>query len=200
MLPAMATCAVIAIAGCSSSATSGRGEAGVKVSLVSGYEFPGGYGEALDHPGNDAIFTAVVRDLLPARQFTYTRGAAAQTYVYTPVRAQVTAVLKGGGRALQPGQLVTLRVLGGTAASTRTINEITAGPDRYEVGKSVQIFSQPPFVDPGTGAVEYVPNWSFAQSADNKTLTNLHEPGATISVDAARARAQQKADRSGWSK
>ena len=200
MLPAVAACAAIAIAGCTSSAPAGRGEAGVKVTSVSGYEFPGGYGDALEHPGNDAIFTAVVRDLLPARQFTHKGGAAAQTYVYTPVRAEITAVLKGGGRALQPGQLVTLRVLGGTTASNRTINEITAGPDRYEVGKTVQIFSQPPFVDPGTGAVEYVPNWSFAQSADNKSLTNLHESGATISVDAARAQAQKKSESSGWNK
>jgi hypothetical protein len=173
----------------------------VKVNSVSGYELPGGYGNALDHNGNDAIFTAVVRDLMPAKEFTYQGGGVvSQTYAYTPVRAQITAVLKPGSRDLQPGQTVTLRVLGGTTASIRTINKITAGPDLYGAGMTVQIFSQPPFVDPDTGDVQYVPNWSFAQSADHESLTNLHEPSVTIPVDAARGQAQQKADRSGWDK
>lgn len=207
LLPIMAACAAVAVAGCSSPATVGRagaaggGDTGVKVNSVSGYELPGGYSNALDHNGNDAIFTAVVRDLMPAREFTYQGGGvASQTYAYTPVRAEIAAVLKPGSRNLQPGQLVTLRVLGGTTASIRTINKITAGPDLYQAGMTVQVFSQPPFVDPDTGEVQYVPNWTFAQSADNQSLANLHEPGVTIGVDAARGRAQAKADSSGWKK
>lgn len=169
------------------------------VTTVSGYELPGGYSEALDHQGNDSIFTVVVRDLMPAKKYTHATGnGLSQTYVYTPVRALIAAVLKPGSKDLQPGQIVTLRVLGGSTASDRTINEITAGPDLYRVGRTVQIFSQPPFVDPDTSAVQYVPNWSFEQSADNKTLTNLHEPSVTIAVDAARSQAQRKAERSGW--
>ena len=171
------------------------------VNHVSGYELPESYSSALNHEGNDAIFTAVVRDLLPGKKFTAEGGAGVSlTYVFTPVRAEITAVLKPGSGNLLPGQLVTLRVLGGTTASNRTINEITAGPDLYQAGQTVQIFSQPPFVDPDTGEVQYVPNWSFEQSADNKSLTNLHESGATISVDAARVRAQQKADKAGWNR
>ena len=207
LLLIMAACAAVAVAGCSSSATVGRGGAagggdtGVKVNSVSGYELPGGYDNALDHKGNDAIFTAVVRDLMPAKAFTYQMGGvASQTYAYTPVRAEITAVLKRGTRDLQPGQLVTLRVLGGTASSIRTINEITAGPDLYHPGMTVQIFSQPPFVDLATGEVHYVPNWSFAQSADHQKLSNLHEPGVTISADAARNQAQEKATSSLWDK
>ena len=200
-LPVMATCAVVAVAGCSSSATMGRGDSEKAVTTVSGYELPGGYANALDHQGNDAIFTVVVRDLTPARQFAPQGGSGASpAYVYTPVRAEVTAVLKSGSADLRPGQLVTLRVLGGTTASSRTVNELTAGPDSYQAGMTVQIFSQPPFTDPATGEVQYVPNWSFAQSADGKNLVNLHKSSATIAVDAARTRAQQKADRSGWNK
>ena len=171
------------------------------VSRVSGYELPGGYTSALNHQGNDAIFTAVVRDLAPAKKFTHKGGdGVSLTYVYTPVRAEITAVLKPGSADLHPGQLVTLRVMGGATAGNRTINEITAGPDLYQAGSTVQIFSQPPFVDPDTGEVQYVPNWSFAQSADKRILTNLHKPSETISVDAARVRAQEKSDRSGWNK
>jgi hypothetical protein len=173
----------------------------VKVNSVSGYELPGGYDNALDHNGNDAIFTAVVRDLMPAKAFTYqVGGVASQTYAYTPVRAEITAVLKPGSGDLQPGQTVTLRVLGGTTASIRTINEITAGPDLYKAGEAVQVFSQPPFIDPDTGEVQYVPNWSFAESADHKTLSNLHEPSVTIPLGTALAQAHQKADSSGWKK
>jgi hypothetical protein len=210
-LAVMAVGAVVIIAGCSSSATAGRGgaagqaagqkEAEVAVTTVSGYELPGGYGNALDHQGNGAIFTVVVRDLAPARQFTPPGGSGtSQTYVYTPIRAAVTAVLRPGSGDLRPGQLVTLRVLGGTTASSRTINEITAGPDLYQAGTTVQIFSQPPFADPDTGEVQYVPNWSFAQSADGKHLVNLSKPSVTIPVVTARTRAQQTADRAGWNK
>lgn len=205
LLPIMVACTAVAVAGCSSSATAGRagaagaGDTGVKVNSVSGYELPGGYSNALDHNGNDAIFTAVIRNLMPAEEFTYQGGGVvSQTYVYTPVRAEIASVLKPGSGDLQPGQTVTLRVLGGTTASIRTINEITAAPDRYGAGMTVEIFSQPPFVDPDTGEVQYVPNWSFAQSADQQSLTNLHEPDVTIGVDTARSRAQQKASRSGW--
>ena len=201
LLPLMAVCIAVAAAGCSSSATTDGGDTGVRVNRVSGYELPAGYSSALDHEGNDAIFTAVVRDLMPAKEFTHRGGDdASLTYVYTPVRAQITAVLKRGGANLQPGQFVTLRILGGATATSRTTNELTAGPDLYQAGKTVQIFSQPPFVDPDTGELQYVPNWSFAQSADNKNLTNLHEPSATISVDAARVQDQKKANRSGWNK
>ena len=197
----LATCGAVAISGCSSSVTAGRDGTEMTVTTVSGYELPGGYGNALDHKGNDAIFTVVVRDLMPAKKFTLEAGSGvSQTYVYTPVRASITAVLKPGGKELQPGQIVTLRVLGGSTASDRTINEITAGPELYRVGRTVQIFSQPPFVDPDTGTVQYVPNWSFEQSVDNKSLTNLHEPSVTIPVDAARTQAQRKAVSSGWAK
>ena len=206
-LPVLAACAAVAIAGCSPSATAGRGAAagqrdtGVEVTTVSGYELPGGYANALEHQGNDAIFTVIIRDLLPARQFTYKGGdGASKTYIYTPVRADITAVLKPGSGDLQPGQLVTLRVLGGTLAGSRTINEITAGPDLYRAGTTVQIFSQPPFADRDTGEVQYVPNWSFAQSADGKNLANLRDPTATIPVDTAHTRAQQKAHTSGWNR
>ena len=204
-VPVLAACAAVAIAGCSPSATAGRAGAagqpntGVAVTTVSGYELPGGYANALEHQGNDAIFTVVVRDLLPARQFTYKAGdGTSRTYVYTPVRADITAVLKPGSADLRPGQPVTLRVLGGTTAGHRTINEITAAPDLYRVGTTVQIFSQPPFADPGTGKVQYVPNWSFAQSTDGMNLTNLQQPRMTIPLDTARVKAQQKADSSGW--
>jgi hypothetical protein len=199
LLPLMAACIAVAAAGCSSSGATVGGDTGVRVNHVSGYELPEGYSSALNHQGNDAIFTAVVRDLMPAKEFARQGGdAASLTYVYTPVRAEITAVLKQGSAVLTPGQSVTLRVLGGATASSRTINEVTAGPDRYRLGETVQIFSQPPFVDPDTGEVQYVPNWSFAQAADNKSLTNLHAPRATIPVDTARAQAQKKADSSGW--
>jgi len=202
LLPIMAAGVAAAVAGCSSSAPTGQGSAEVKVNTVSGYELPGGYSSALDHQGNDAIFTAVVRDLLPAKKFAAKAAGdgVSVAYVYTPVRAEIATVLKRGSRNLQPGQLVTLRVMGGTTATDRTINEITAGPDLYQAGLTVQIFSQPPFVDPDTGEVQYVPNWSFAQSADHKSLANLHEPSVTIPVDTARVRAQQKAGKSGWEK
>jgi hypothetical protein len=203
----MAISAAVIIAGCSSSTTAGRGgaagrgEAEVAVTTVSGYELPAGYSNALDHQGNGAIFTVVVRDLAPARQFTSPGGKGASlTYVYTPIHAEITAVLKPGSGDLRPGQLVTLRVLGGSTASTRTINEITAAPHLYQAGTTVQIFSQPPFVDPDTGEVQYVPNWSFAQSADGKSLVNLHKSSVTVPVATAQTRAQQKADKSGWNK
>ena len=199
LLPALAVCIAVAAAGCSPSASTGQGDEGVTVNHVSGYELPEGYDSALSHQGNDAIFTAVVRDLTPAKKFTY-KGVdgVSLTYVYTPVRAQITAVLKRGSENLLPGRLVTLRVLGGATASNRTINEVTAGPDLYQAGQTVQIFSQAPFTDPDTGEVQFVPNWSFAQSADNKSLTNLHAPSATVSVETARVRGQAKADSSGW--
>jgi hypothetical protein len=168
---------------------------------MSGYELPGGYNDALDHQGNDAVFTAVVRDLMPAKTFVYKAGdGVSQTYVYTPVRVELTSVIKRGTRDLQTGQLVTLRVLGGTTATTRTINEITAGPDRYRAGMTVQVFAQPPFVNPDTGEVQYIPNWSFGQSADHQDLVNLHEPKVTISIGSARLHAQEKAAFSGWEK
>jgi hypothetical protein len=202
-LPITAAC-VVALAGCSSSATAGQGhaaDAGVNVTTVSGYELPGGYGDALDHQGNDAIFTAVVSDQLPAKKFTPpVGGGTSMAYVYTPVRVQIATVLKAGGGTLRPGQLVTLRVMGGATATDSTINEITAGPDLYKAGRTVQVFSQPPFVDPDTGEIQYVPNWSFAESADHKSLANLHEPSVTIPLGTALAQAQQKADSSGWKK
>jgi hypothetical protein len=200
LLPIMAAGVAAAVAGCSSSAPTGQGSPEVKVNSVSGYELPGGYSSALDHQGNDAIFTVVVRDLLPAKKFTAKTGGdgTSVAYVYTPVRAEIATVLKPGSGNLRPGQRVTLRVMGGTSGTDRTINEITAGPDLYPAGLTVQIFSQPPFKDPDTGEVQYVPNWSFAQSADAKNLTNLHEPSVTIPVDTARVRAEQKAGRSGW--
>lgn len=200
LLPIMAAGVAAVIAGCSSSAPAGQGNEEVKVNTVSGYELPGGYSSALEHQGNDAIFTVVVRELLPAKKFTAKAGSddPSVAYVYTPVRAEIATVLKGGTRNLQPGQFVTLRVVGGTSGTDRTINEVTAGPDLYAAGLTVQIFSQPPFVDQGTGEVQYVPNWSFAQSADHKSLTNLQEPSVTILVDTARGQAQQKAGRSGW--
>jgi len=198
-LPALAVGIAVAAAGCSSSASTGQEDEGVTVNHVSGYELPEGYGSALNHQGNDAIFTAVVRDLMPARKFTHQGvDGVSLTYVYTPVRAQITAVLKRGSANLLPGRLVTLRVLGGATASNRTINEVTAGPDLYQAGQSVQIFSQPPFTEPDTGEVQFVPNWSFAQSADKKSLTNLHAPNSTLSVETAGVRGQAKADSSGW--
>lgn len=202
LLPIVAAGVAAVVAGCSSSAPAGQGSPEVKVNTVSGYELPGGYSSALDHSGNDAIFTAVVRDLMPAKKFTAKAAGDGESvaYVYTPVHAEIATVLKGGTGDLQPGQLVTLRVMGGTTATDRTINEITAGPDLYQAGLTVQIFSQPPFADPDTGEIQYVPNWSFAQSADRKSLANLHEPSETIPVDAARGQAQQKSDTSGWNK
>ena len=200
-LPLMVACIALGATGCSPSAGTSRAVEAATVNHVSGYELPEAYSSALNHQGNDAIFTAVVRNLMPAKEFTPKGvGSASLTYVYTPVRAQITAVLKQGKAHLQPGRLVTLRILGGATATTRTINEVTAGPDHYQAGQAVQIFSQPPFTDPDTGEVQYVPNWSFAQSADHKSLTNLHEPSATIPLGTALAQAQQKADRSGWNK
>ena len=207
-LAVMAAC-VAAVAGCSSSPAEGPGaaaatpeattKAAVKVNRISGYELPGGYTNALNHEGNDAIFTAVVRDQKPAKKFT-AKGGVGVEYVYTPVQLEITAVLKRGGGNLQPGQLVILRVIGGTTATDRTINEITAGPDLYHAGATVQVFVQPPFVDPDTGKVQYVPTWSFGQSADHKSLINLLEPGETISVDAARVQAHEKSAKAGWEK
>ena len=202
-LAVMAAC-VVAAAGCSSSPTKGGGdpadapEPAVKVNTLSGDDLPGGYINALQHRGNDAIFTAIVRDLKPAKKFTAKNVPV--EYVYTPVEVEVIAVLKRGSGSLRPGQLVTLRVAGGTTATDRTINEMSARPDLYRAGTTVQIFAQTPFVDPDTGKVQHVPNWSFGQSADHKSLANLNHPSETISVDAARVQANAQSAKAGWKK
>ncbi len=182
--------AAIILTGCSSNS---QGD----VQVLDGYELQPQYAGALDFAGNDAVFTVrIVKAESPQVGTISDSGGVRGTYVYTPITAVVTEVLKAGGESVTVGQTVTLRVAGGTTGGRTTVNKITAEPSDYASGALVQIFSGKAFHDPESGQTQYVPNWSF--EVGSTTLTNLHDRKVQMSLGDANNQAQEVAAWRGW--
>lgn len=185
--------------GCGSKSPGADSPNTVSTQTVSGYGVSPRYASALDFSGNDSIFTVRIVSLGPPAVSMPISADDSTTYVFTPISATVLSVLKSGNtRGVRAGDNVTLRILGGEAAVKRTINDITAGPDSYHPGDVVQIFASSPYSDPQTGALQYVPNWSFQLSGDGSKLTNLAETGTILDKSSADLLAQEKAAWAGW--
>lgn len=182
-----------AVTGCASSSARPAPQV---TQMVQGYDLEPSHASALDYPGNDSIFTARVIRAGESLVSQPIRSEAPDTYVYTPVSAVVTEVLKPGERQLRTRDKVVLRVLGGHTGNRVTINGLSAGPSEYRPGTQVQVFASSPYTDPETKGVQYVPNWAFGFTGD--TIYNLHEPQTKMTATAAQLQTQEVAAWRGW--
>lgn len=162
--------------------------------VVDGYPLPPDYSSALEYPANTAIFTVRVASSRLAKVTTGPESSI--RYVVTSIDAVVTSVLKDSDRSLSVGQTVVLRVLGGNAGDITTVNDVTAGPDKYIPGSTIQVFAGQARRDSSTGEVQFVPNWTFGEA--ESSIFNLAHPEVKVSTGQAYSAAENAKIRGNW--
>lgn len=141
----------------------------VTTSYLDGYELDPSLTAATAFPGNELVFEAQVLGQDEARKVTAQGAEGRLTYIYTPVRVQVRKVMKGN---LKPGQTVTLRALGGTVGSERTVSRLSPDLTQYAASRRLVVMAGQP-VDAGDGVTAIAPNY----------LLGFNQAGAVFNVD-----------------
>lgn len=122
---------------------------------LDGYDLPASPRQALDFGGNDVAFEAEVVSIGAPRPVTPLAAGGRLTYHYRPVEVIIKAVHKGA--ALEAGQRVTVRALGGEGLTNRTIYADASPDGTWRAGERVVVLGPNP-IDVGDGVEAVTPN------------------------------------------